>query len=70
MAAAVGNAVNNSLRKKGKRPIPLWKKKRKQLDTNQAKENLALILDVERKEGKSWIDYVYKMNGRKRKGGE
>lgn len=62
---AVLNAVSNALRKKGRKFKDLWKKRPKHLDSEKANENLNIVLEVEKKEGKSWIDRVLKANGLK-----
>ncbi len=63
---AVLNAVSNAFRKKGKRFIPLWKKKQKKINKEIAKDNLKLVESMEKENGKSWVDFVYKANGIKR----
>lgn len=60
---SVLNAVNNALRKKGKKFVHLWKKKQKKLDKDVAKENMKIIRTVESNEGKAWVDLIYKANG-------
>lgn len=66
MAQAVNNAISNALRKKGKQPVPLWKKKPKRMDRELAKENLALIKSINERYGNGWIDKVYRANNRKK----
>lgn len=63
IANAVNNAIANANRKKGKKAIPLWKKKQKRLNKETAMENLELIQNVEKQEGKAWVDAIYKANG-------
>jgi len=63
---AVLNAINNSMRKKGKRFIKLWKSKGKTVDKEQYKLQKADILRATKKES-NWIDKIYKANGFKRK---
>lgn len=63
LSNAVSNAVSNSLRKKGKKAVPLWKKQPKRLDKETAKENLNLVTELENKEGKTWVDLIYQANG-------
>jgi len=65
------NAVNNALRKKNKKFIELWKKKQKKLDKNFAEFSIDSVIKTEEKEGKSWVDKIYRANGMttpKRKG--
>ena len=65
------NAINNALRKKGSRFIDLWTKPREKHDMEIIQEQLEIIENVE-KEGKGWIDKIYKANGirKKKKGSE
>lgn len=62
---AVFNAVNNALRKKGKRFQKLWKKRVKKADKTIVQDNLQTVLDIEKKET-GWIDKIYKANGIKK----
>lgn len=62
---SVLNAVNNAMRKKGKKFVHLWKKKQMKLDKELAQENLKIIQGIEKKDGKSWVDLIYKENGLK-----
>lgn len=66
---AVLNAVNNALRKKGKKFIHLWKKKQKRANKDIITNNLKIVRELEARDGKKWVDAVYKANGMKR-GGE
>lgn len=61
------NAYVNARRKKGKKLMPLWKKKQKKVNKDVAKDNLNLINEIEQKDGKSWIDLIYQGSGFKRK---
>lgn len=63
---SVLNAMNNALRKKGKKFQPLWKKKQKPVDKDVLKEHLKIVEETEAKEGKSWVDKIYKANGLKK----
>lgn len=68
---AVLNAVSNALRKKNSRFRELWKKLSKPVDKDMAESNLKTVMEIEEKEGKSWIDRIYKANGiKRRKGGK
>ncbi|MEY8536597.1 hypothetical protein AALH30_24265 [Blautia pseudococcoides] len=60
---AVLNAISNSLRKKNKRFIRLWKKKQKKANKDVVKENLHVIEEAEKKEGKRWVGLIYQTNG-------
>ena len=59
---SVLNAINNALRKKGKKFQALWKKKQKLVDKDILKEHLKIVEETEAKEGKSWVDKIYKAN--------
>ena len=65
---AVLNAINNAIRKKGKKFLALWKKRQKKLDKDIAKDNLKLIRTLEERDGKAWIEKIYAANGLKYKG--
>jgi len=60
------NAYINANRKKNKKIIPLWKKKQQKADKELVKDNLRIIQETEKKEGKSWVDLIYKINGFKK----
>lgn len=60
------NAILNANRKKNKKPIELHKKKQVKADKEYNEDAMSTILDVEEKEGKSWVDKIYALNGRKR----
>lgn len=66
MRNAVLNAISNAMRKKSQKFIDLWKKSRKELDKDLASNNLQIITEVERKEGKSWVDKIYEANNLKK----
>lgn len=63
---AVFNAVSNAMRSKNKRFVELWKKVQRPLDKEKAQEDLTAILETEKREGKSWIDAIYYVNGLKK----
>lgn len=72
---AVYNAISNALRKKGGKFIELFKKQTKQLNEEEkhfAKYSKEIIIEIEEKNGKSWVDKIYQENNinRPRKGGE
>lgn len=70
MRDSVLNAITNAFRKKGKKFKTLWKKKQEKADKEVVKNNYKIIMEVEKKEGKDWIDKVFRANGIKRKWGE
>lgn len=75
MRNAVLNAITNAYRKKGKKFIPLFKKKSRKINIDIAKDNLRLINKLEAKNDKRWVDLIYKSNGlklykAKKEGGE
>ena len=55
---AVNNAIVNSMRKKHQREVPMFRKKPRVTDSDQAKENVKRILEIERKNGKGWVDKI------------
>lgn len=64
---AVLNAVSNALRKKNARFRELWRKIQAPVDKVQEQENIRVVLEIEGKEGKGWIDKVLIANGIKRR---
>lgn len=66
---AVYTATYNVNRKKGKKALKLFKKNRKahKVDTQKARNDMQTILEIEEKEGKGWVDRVYKAAGLKRR---
>lgn len=60
------NAIANSKRKKAAKFIDLFTKKRKKVDKEYNKNAENVITNVEKKEGKSWVDKLYAGIGRKR----
>nr|WP_212921306.1 phenylalanine racemase [Ornithinibacillus bavariensis] len=63
---AVLNAVNNALRKKNKRFIELYKKKQEKADKEYNENAIKVILEIEERKGKSWVDRVYQATGVKK----
>ena len=66
-------AFYNLNRQKGKNPLKLWKKKPKKIDKEEYQNNIKIIEDMEKRDGKSWVYKIYKANGfdkrMKKKGG-
>jgi len=63
---AVANAVANVLRKKGKRPQKLWKRKSRIIvDKEVMQSTIKQIIKHEQQTGKGWVEKIYKANGYK-----
>lgn len=60
---AVFNAVTNALRKKGSRFQELFKKRPARADKEFNQEAMSIVLEVEKRDGKSWVDKIYQANG-------
>lgn len=60
---AVLNAVSNALRKKNKKFIDLYKKKQAKADKEYNHNAIQVIHEIEEKEGKSWVDRIYRESG-------
>lgn len=56
---AVLNAINNALRKKGKRFIDLFNKKNVKVDVEFNENAIEIIQEIEETEGKGWVDLLY-----------
>lgn len=66
MYNAVFTAVYNANRPKRKKALKLWRKaKTQKANIETVNENLAIAREVEAKEGKAWVDLIYKKNGLK-----
>lgn len=63
---AVYNAIGNALSKKNSKFVELWKKNQKKADKEKAIEDIQSVLIIEEKEGKSWVDKIYKANNMKK----
>lgn len=63
---AVLNAISNANRKKNKRFIDLFKKKQAKADVEYNKNAMEIVLELEEKEGKSWVDKVYQRAGQRK----
>lgn len=60
MANAFFNAYVNANRKKGKKPIPLWKKtKNKNVNISKVKQQFAEIEEIEKNSSKDWVRQIY-----------
>jgi hypothetical protein len=70
MNRAVNNAIVNSMRKKHQREVPLFKRNPKVTDADMAKENVKKILEIERKNGKGWVEKILGSNRQVRKNGK
>lgn len=64
---AVFNAYINANRKKGRKFQPLYKKKQEKADIEYNQNAIETINEIEKRDGKSWIDKIYQANGMKRK---
>lgn len=53
------------MRKKGKPFIKLWKKKPKKTNKEKQEVTIKKILEAEEKNGKGWVEAIYKANKRK-----
>lgn len=69
MYKSVFTAFYNVNRPKNKGALKLWKTKPKKVDKAEYEENIKIIKHMENKNGKSWVDKIYKANGLKRKKG-
>ena len=65
LSASVANAISNVLRKKGKRPNKLWKKKPKAGDVQERTQDIAIAKTVQEQDGSNWIQKIYLANRRK-----
>ena len=70
LAAAVANAIGNALRKKGKPPQKLWKKKPVHGNIQERENDLQIAMDVQEQDGDSWIRKIYAANFSVPGGGE
>lgn len=66
MRNAVLNAVNNALRKKNKKFIELFKKKNEKVDKEYNLKAVDVIIEIENRDGKSWVDRIYRESGLKK----
>ena len=61
------NAYTNANRKKNSRFIELYKKAQEKADKEYNQNAIATITEMEERDGKSWVDKLYRANGMKRK---
>lgn len=57
---AIGNTV---CRKKGKRALSLWHKQQRPADKAIVKKQIEIVKEIEDKNGKDWVQLVYKAAG-------
>lgn len=67
---AVTVAVANALRKKNSSARKLWKKLPGVVDKEAMQHEINTIIEIEKRDGKSWVDLIYKANGMTKPGGE
>lgn len=61
------NAYVNANRKKNSKFQELYKKKQEKADKEYNTNAIKVILNMEEKQGKSWVDKIYAANGMKRR---
>ena len=66
MRNSVLNAVTNAIRKKNQKFIELWKKKQKPVNKGLVEKQIDIIMDIEKRDGKNWVDAIYKANRMKK----
>lgn len=60
-------AFYNANRRKNKKALKLWKKKSvTKADKETIQRNILIAEEVDKKEGKSWVDVIYQKNGLKK----
>lgn len=61
---AVLNAIANANRPKNRKYKPLWKKRsmRAVVDKEEMKDSLKAVQEMEKAQGKSWVEKIYKAN--------
>lgn len=64
---AVFNAYVNANRKKNKKFQPLYKKRQEKADIEYNTNAIKTINKIEERDGKSWVDEIYRANGMERK---
>lgn len=63
-------AYYNCNRPKRKKALKLFDKRSQRANMEAVENNIAIAMEVEDKEGKSWVDKVLTANGIKKKGGK
>lgn len=58
------NAYGNLNRKKGRRWKKLWAPMPKQTDKETQRDYLATIEEMEKEQGKDWVDIIYRASGK------
>lgn len=66
MRNATLNAEANANRKKGRMFMDLFPKKQSKADKEYNENAVKTILEMEERNGKGWVDLVYKANGMKK----
>jgi len=61
------NAYTNANRKKNSRFVDLFKKAQEKADKEYNQNAIATITEMEKRDGKSWVDKLYRANGMKKK---
>lgn len=61
------NAYVNANRKKNKQFIELFKKAQEEADKEYNENAIEVVTEMEERDGKSWVDKLYKANGMRRK---
>ena len=60
------NAYINANRKKNSKIIDLYKRKQEKADVEYNQDAIRVINKIEERDGKSWIDKIYKASGLKK----
>lgn len=60
---SVFNAVSNAMRKKGSKFQELFKRKQAKADVDFNEKAINVVMEVEDRDGKSWVDQIYHANG-------
>lgn len=61
---AMINALGNLHRKKGKKWIRLWSPKPKQTDKETQIDYLSTVEEMEKEQGKGWVELIYRASGK------
>lgn len=60
------NAYANANRKKNKPFVELYKKKQEKADKEYNENAIAVVIEMEKEKGKTWVDKLYRTNGMKK----